>query len=258
MTIEPKITGRKATSKKDTTCRKCGTSLFAGVTFRQMYQGEEYIGDQCFGACARVKAGGLGICRYCGEQITLIRDQKWDHQPGSTRTHRALPLVVEEDRLLLMKDELNSLPEGKTYWVNEKLVFMVMARIDKEISKPYRLVFLTWAFDRPITTSKINRPEMDIADQINSPQMIMEEETDQPGDITQTVARVLPAITTGLEPHEAMAILKWAAPGKIQNDGPWTFGRTFQSDLRLIRIHIGNQMSFLPGEARREQTTEEA
>jgi hypothetical protein len=248
--MTPQPTGHIVHSDKPTICRVCGTEIPAGKSYRQMYDGEAYLGDQCYGRCTGTAAPPVtGICRYCGIPITF-HERKWHHAQRPVQQHRALPLVVEEDRLLILQEELNAMPSEAKYQISFPLLRMVMAKIDAEIGgRPNRLIFLSWAFGRTIRTSKLNKPMMPIeGTPTPEGQRVMdlvEKATGNPAVLME------PAIEDGLEPHEAMALLMWASPARLTvdpTDKTWTYSMKFHADLRKLQIHIGNQMSFLPGE----------
>lgn len=166
-----------------------------------------------------MSSSSFAMCRYCGAPI--IPTDTWTSIAGAAPFshadvkvnlhHQAKPLIVDQDRLLQLKQELNRLPPNANYHVNERVLHMTMAFIDKKIGRPLRLTFLEWAFDAIITTSKVSQP--------GAP------------------------IEGGLQPHEAMGILTWAGPSNAS--GEWAYRPVFFQDLRLIQIHIGQQQSFL-------------
>lgn len=196
-----------------------------------------------------------GICRYCGAPIANVpaakRQFTWYHIDDQDRTrigHHAQPMIIQQERLLQLKAQLNSLPAAGQYGFSEKLVRMVIAEIDKTIGRDRRLIFLCWVFERPVRTSKLNREKQITKTTImngDQPQLIFGYPAVEVGEIE--------AVTDGLEPNEAMSILRWAGPAKLTEEGPWTFAPIFRQDLRLLNLHIAQQMSFLSDEKKPEQ-----
>lgn len=145
-------------------------------------------------------------CRICGEPITQ-NILLWLHITQKSYNHFAAPLVIKADRLLQLKQSLNRLPANSNYRNSENLLRMTVSKIDNVIGRANRMVFLIWCFERQIITSKINHID-------------------------------------GLHPHEAMAILLWAAPSKPSELEPWTYSYTFENDLELLRVHLARQSIF--------------
>lgn len=146
---------------------------------------------------------------------------------------RQQPAKSDQQLLDEAKHALNKYPPNKNYHISQRLVAIVTRELDKVLTRNGRLAFLSYMYDRKVSTTKLNEPEQGVY-RMNMETAEKELET-----------LIKPAVTEGLEPHEHFGLLVWGQPAQLVENAPWQVNRCVRETAEAFQRTGLGQTTFL-------------